>query len=43
MEKVIISTFGMTANDVVAVARHNAMVEISAESIAAMAETREHI
>jgi histidine ammonia-lyase len=33
----------LTASDVIAVARHNAQIEISAESLAAMAETREHI
>ena len=43
MEKVVVSTFGLTASDVIAVARHNAQIEISAESLAAMAETREHI
>jgi histidine ammonia-lyase len=43
MEKVVVSTSGLTASDVIAVARHNAEIEISAESLAAMAETREHI
>ncbi len=43
MEKVVVSTSGLTASDVIAVARHNAQIEISAESLAAMAETREHI
>lgn len=40
---VIIKTAGMTQAEVVAVARHNAQIEISAESLAAMAATREHI
>lgn len=43
MEKVVVSTSGLTASDVIAVARHNAQIEINAESLAAMAETREHI
>ena len=43
MEKVVVSTSGLTASDVIAVARHNAQIAISAESLAAMAETREHI
>jgi histidine ammonia-lyase len=43
MEKVVVSTSGLTASDVISVARHNAQIEISAESLAAMAETREHI
>lgn len=43
MEKVVLSTSGLTASDVIAVARHNAQIEISTESLAAMAETREHI
>ncbi len=40
---VTINTAGMTAQDVVNVARHNAPVQISQESIDAMAETRQHI
>lgn len=41
--KVVISTSGMTFADVIAIARKGAEVEISAESLAAMAATREHI
>lgn len=40
---VIINTSGMTAHDVVAVARHNAKVELSQSTIDAMAATRRHI
>ncbi len=43
MEKVVLSTSGLTAGDVVAVARRNAKIEISPEALSAMAETREHI
>ncbi len=43
MQKVVISTSGLSANDVIAVARHNAQIEISSEALTAMAETREHI
>jgi histidine ammonia-lyase len=43
MEKVVLSTSGLTASDVVAVARHNAKIEISPAALSAMAETREHI
>lgn len=43
MRKVVISTSGMTQADVIAVARHGAKVEISLESLEAMAKTREHI
>jgi len=41
--KVVISTSGMTFADVIAIARKGAEVEISPESLAAMAATREHI
>ncbi len=41
--KIIINSRGMTAVDVVAVARQHATVEISAESQQKMAATREHI
>lgn len=42
-QTVILNTRGVTAADVVAVARHGAKVEISGEAIAAMAKTRAHI
>lgn len=41
--KVVISTSGMTFDDVLAIARRNAQIEISQESLDAMAKTREHI
>ncbi|BDQ00928.1 histidine ammonia-lyase [Aquiluna sp. KACHI24] len=41
--KVVISTSGMSFGDVIAIARHNAQIEISAESLDAMARTRAHI
>lgn len=40
---VIINTSGMTQAEVVAVARYDAKIEISAESLAAMETTRKHI
>jgi histidine ammonia-lyase len=42
-QTVTLNTRGVTAADVVAVARHGAKVEISGEAIAAMAKTRAHI
>lgn len=42
-QQVIISTSGVTAEDVIAVARHGARVEISKDSLDAMAATRAHI
>lgn len=41
--KVVISTQGMSFDDVLAIARNNAQIEISQEAVAAMAKTREHI
>ena len=41
--KVVISTSGMTFDDVIAISRRNAQIEISHESLDAMAKTREHI
>lgn len=41
--EVVISTHGMTADDVIAIARYGAKVIISAESLAAMQQSREHI
>ncbi len=41
--KVVISTSGMSFSDVVAIARHNAQIEISQVSLDAMARTRAHI
>lgn len=41
--KVVISTSGMTFDDVLAIARRNAQIEISQASLDAMAKTREHI
>lgn len=43
MRNVTINSAGMTMQDVIDVARHNAKVEISAEALAGMAKTREHI
>lgn len=42
-QTVVLNTSGVTAADVVAVARHGARVEISERSIQAMATTRKHI
>ena len=42
-QTVVLKTSGVSAADVIAVARHGARVEISAESVAAMAVTRKHI
>lgn len=41
--KVVISTSGMTFDDVISISRRNAQIEISQESLDAMAKTREHI
>lgn len=41
--KVVISTSGMSFADVVAIARNNAQIEISQQSLEAMAKTRAHI
>ncbi len=41
--KVVISTSGMSFGDVIAIARHNAQIEISQVSLDAMARTRAHI
>ena len=41
--KVVISTSGMSFSDVIAIARHNAQIEISQASLDAMARTRAHI
>ena len=41
--KVVISTQGMSFDDVLAIARNNAQIEISQDAVAAMAKTREHI
>ncbi len=41
--EVVINTAGMTFADVIAVARHDAKVTISAQALAAVAKTREHI
>lgn len=41
--KVVISTSGMSFGDVIAIARHNAQIEISQASLDAMARTRAHI
>lgn len=43
MNEVVIKTSGMTFEDVIAVARHDAKVTISAEALAAVTKTREHI
>ena len=40
---VVINSAGMTMQDVIDVARHEARIEISAEALAGMAATREHI
>jgi len=41
--KVTIATSGMTFQDVIAIARHNAQIELAPEALEAMAKTREHI
>jgi histidine ammonia-lyase len=43
MRTVTINSAGMTMQDVIDVARHNARVEISEQALAGMAATREHI
>jgi histidine ammonia-lyase len=43
MRTVTINSAGMTMQDVIDVARHNAQVEISEQALAGMAATREHI
>ena len=43
MAEVVISTSGMTFKDLVAIARDNATVSISAQSIAAMQSSRDHV
>lgn len=43
MKTVVISTAGMSHDDVIAVARHGAKVEISQTALDAMAKTRQHI
>ncbi|MEY3561923.1 MAG: hypothetical protein RL068_1075, partial [Actinomycetota bacterium] len=43
MKKVILTTSGLSPEDVIAVARGNAQIEISPQSLSAMAATREHI
>ena len=43
MRTVTINSAGMTMQDVIDVARHNACVEISEQALAGMAATREHI
>jgi histidine ammonia-lyase len=42
-KKIIINSSGMSMQDVIDVARHDAKVEISADALAGMAKTREHI
>lgn len=42
-KKILINSSGMSMQDVIDVARNNAQVEISAEALAGMAKTREHI
>lgn len=42
-KKIIINSSGMSMQDVIDVARNDAQVEISAEALAGMAKTREHI
>ena len=41
--KVVIATSGMSFDDVIAIARRGAQIEISSESLQAMSKTREHI
>jgi len=43
LKTVVISTAGMSHDDVIAVARHGAKVEISQTALDAMAKTRQHI
>jgi histidine ammonia-lyase len=43
MEEVVISTHGMTFDDVVAIARHNATVTISPDALAAMKKSRDYV
>ncbi len=43
MKKVVLSTSGITAQEVLAVARENAIVEIAPPALEAMAKTRAHI
>ena len=43
MKKVVLSTSGLTAQEVLAVARGNAIVEIAPPALEAMAKTRAHI
>lgn len=43
MAEVIISTSGMTFEDLVAIARHNATVTISSDSLAAMQSSRDYV
>jgi len=43
MAEVMISTSGMTFGDLVAIARHNATVTISSDSLAAMQSSRDHV
>jgi len=43
MKKVVLSTSGLTAQEVLAVARDNAIVEIAPPALEAMAKTRAHI
>ena len=43
MRTVTINSAGMSMQDVIDVARHDARIEISAEALAGMAATREHI
>ena len=42
-QTVTINSTGMTTADVIAVARHDAKIVISAEALAGMAKTRAHI
>ena len=42
-KKIIINSSGMSMQDVIDVARNDAKIEISAEALAGMAKTREHI
>ena len=42
-KKITINSSGMSMQDVIDVARHDAKVEISADALAGMAKTREHI
>lgn len=43
MAEVVISTSGMTFNDVIAIARENAHVSLSEQSISAMQSSRDHV